>query len=95
MCASRQTVHVAMLASYYMSMDETLVQVLACMNHHPRLCWRRQALYHGYKQWAIITLVFFRQTSIDGFPSIFSLWQLEGKGSCDVDIDQSAGSMVM
>jgi len=32
---------------------------------------------------------------IDGFHSIFSLWQLEGKGSCDVDIDQSAGSMVM
>ena len=32
---------------------------------------------------------------IDGFQSIFSLWQLEGKGSCDVDIDQSAGSMVM
>jgi len=25
---------------------------------------------------------------IDGFHSIFSLWQLEGKGSCDVDIDQ-------
>jgi len=35
------------------------------------------------------------QTPIDGFQSIFSLWQLEGKGSCDVDIDQSAGSMVM
>jgi len=33
--------------------------------------------------------------SIDGFQSIFSLWQLEGKGSCDVDIDQSVGSMVM
>ena len=32
---------------------------------------------------------------IDGFQSIFSLWQLEGKGSCDVDIGQSAGSMVM
>jgi len=31
----------------------------------------------------------------DGFQSIFSLWQLEGKGSCDVDIGQSAGSMVM
>jgi len=27
--------------------------------------------------------------------SIFLLWQLEGKGSCDVNIDQSAGSMVM
>ena len=34
-------------------------------------------------------------TVIDGFYSIFSLWQLEGKASCDVDIDQSAGSMVM
>ena len=33
--------------------------------------------------------------SIDGFRSIFSLWQLEGKGSCDMDLDQSAGSMVM
>jgi len=33
--------------------------------------------------------------AIDGFHSIFLLWQLEGKGSCDVDIDQSAGSMVM
>ena len=32
---------------------------------------------------------------IDGIHSIFSLWQLEGKGSCDVDIDQSADSMVM
>ena len=32
---------------------------------------------------------------IDGFHSIISLWQLEGKGSCDVDIDQSAGSVVM
>ena len=32
---------------------------------------------------------------IDEFRSIFSLWQLEGKGSCDVHIDQSAGSMVM
>jgi len=32
---------------------------------------------------------------IDGFHSIFSLWQLECKVSCDVDIDQSAGSMVM
>ena len=28
--------------------------------------------------------------SIDGFHSIFLLWQLEGKGSCDVDIDQSS-----
>ena len=27
-------------------------------------------------------------SSIDVFHSIFSLWQLEGKGSCDVDIDQ-------
>jgi len=27
--------------------------------------------------------------------SIFLLWQLEGKGSCDVDIDQSASSLVM
>ena len=33
--------------------------------------------------------------SIDRFQRIFSLWQLEGKGSCDVDIVQSAGSMVM
>jgi len=33
--------------------------------------------------------------TIDRFHSIFSLWQLEGKGSCDVDIDQSAGSMVI
>jgi len=32
---------------------------------------------------------------IHGFHSIFSLWQLKGKGSYDVDIDQSAGSMVM
>jgi len=32
---------------------------------------------------------------IDGFHTIFLLWQQEGKGSCDVDIDQSAGSMVM
>jgi len=32
---------------------------------------------------------------IDGFHSIFLLWYLEGKWSCDVDIDQSAGSMVM
>jgi len=32
---------------------------------------------------------------IDGFHSILLLWQLEGKGSCDVYIDQSAGSMVM
>ena len=32
---------------------------------------------------------------IDGFHSIFLLWQLEGKGSCDVDIDQSASSMVI
>ena len=32
---------------------------------------------------------------IDGFRSIFSQWQLEGKGSCDADIDQSAGSIVM
>jgi len=31
--------------------------------------------------------------SIDGIHSIFS--QLEGKGSCDVNIDQSADSMVM
>jgi len=23
------------------------------------------------------------------------VWQLEGKGSCDVDVDQSAGGMVM
>jgi len=33
-------------------------------------------------------------TTIDRFHSILLLWQLEGKGSCDVDIDQSAGSMV-
>jgi len=33
--------------------------------------------------------------AIDGFHSIFSLWQLEGKESCDVDIDQSSDSMVM
>ena len=32
---------------------------------------------------------------IYGFHGIFSLWQLEGKGSCDVDIDQSAGSMAI
>jgi len=32
---------------------------------------------------------------IDGFNSMFSLWQLEGRGSCVVDIDQSAGTMVM
>ena len=32
---------------------------------------------------------------IDGFHSIILLWQLEGKESCDVDIDQSAGSMVI
>ena len=32
---------------------------------------------------------------IDGFHSIFSLCQLEGKGSSDVDIYQSADSMVM
>ena len=34
-------------------------------------------------------------TDIDGFQGIFSLWQLEGKGSRDVDIDKPAGSMVM
>jgi len=39
--------------------------------------------------------VLMRTWSIDGFHSIFLLWQLEGKGSCDVDIDQLAGSMVM
>jgi len=39
--------------------------------------------------------VFGWKWSIDGFHSIFSLWQLEGKGSCDVDIDQSADSIVM
>ena len=33
--------------------------------------------------------------AIDEFHSIFLLWQLEGKGSCDVDVDQSAGSMMM
>ena len=33
--------------------------------------------------------------SIDGFHSTFLLWQLEGKGPCDVNIDQSAYSMVM
>ena len=32
---------------------------------------------------------------IDGFHSIFSLWQLKGKGSYDVDIDQSAETMVI
>jgi len=32
---------------------------------------------------------------IHGFHSNLLLWQLEGKGSCDVYIDQSAGSMVM
>jgi len=35
------------------------------------------------------------QAPVDGFHSISILWQLEGKGSCDGDIDQSAGSMVM
>jgi len=44
----------------------------------------------------INTLKALQQTvSIDGFHSIFSLWQLEGKGSCNVDIDHSTGSMVM
>ena len=31
---------------------------------------------------------------IDGFHSILSLWQLEGKGSCDVDIDRSTSRLM-
>ena len=43
----------------------------------------------------MIQVLYGRPNGIDGFHGIFYYWQLEGKGSCDVDIDQSAGSMVM
>ena len=44
---------------------------------------------------AINPVVYSKWWYIDGFHSIFSLWQLEGKESCDVDSDQSVGSMMM
>jgi len=40
----------------------------------------KEDTYPQHTEWVIHT--------IDRFHSIFSLWQLEGKGSCDVDIDQ-------
>jgi len=43
----------------------------------------------------VVWLQFLWKRTIDRFHSIFLLWQLEGEGSCDVDINQSVGSMVM
>ena len=43
----------------------------------------------------MINVLYSRPNGIDEFHGIFYYWQLEDIGSCDVDIDPSAGSMVM
>jgi len=56
--------------------------------------------YHGFSmsQYTIILIYcpsLVAVSAIDRFHSIFHHRNWRAKGSCDVDIDQSAGSMVM
>ena len=69
--------------------------VTLCVGNFCNVLLPRTETFTGQRKHSINCLGATGIRCIDEFHSIYSLWRLEGKGSCDVDIDQSAGSMMM